>query len=116
MTIRQFIPLALVAAVGLTGCTAYIPHSVSMAAPVETDVQNIGSVNGESSAQWFMGMGPTGDNSLKAAVADALSKKGGDALINTTVDRSITAFPHPAWPLFLVVKTRVTGTAVKFKK
>lgn len=105
----------LLAALGLTavGCTTHIPHSASMGAPVDVgNVKNIGRVEGESSAQWFLMFGPTGDDSLKAAVADALSKKGGDALVNMTVDRSVTAFPHMSYPLFLKVKTTVTGTAI----
>jgi len=112
----RLVPSALIVMAGtfLFGCTQHIPHSASMAAPFEADVQMIGPVSGESTASWFLGM-PTGDDSLKAAVNDALSKKGGDALVNMTVDRSIRAFPHLSYPLFIIVKTRVTGAAVKLK-
>jgi len=114
--LRYVAVLLAVAGFGTIGCTSYIPHSVQMQAPVQSDtLQIIGSVEGVSNAYWFLGMGPTGDDSLRAATADALSKKGGDALVNVTVDRQITAFPHPAYPLYLNITTRIVGTAIKLK-
>jgi len=74
------------------------------------------AVEGESRAHYVLGMGPTGDDSLKAAVADALAKRGGDTLINVTVDRAVTAFPpFGAGSWYRAVRTFVSGTAVRFK-
>ncbi len=96
------------------GCTTYIPHSASMGGVVMTNVEVLGRVEGRSRAQYIMGYGPLGDDSLKAAVADALSQKGGDSLINITVDRSITKFPPMVGGLYMAVDTHISGTAIRF--
>lgn len=114
---RLLMSLVVVLAAGsMVGCTKYLPHSVGMGGPVDAGATAIGRVDGRSNAYYFLGFGPFGDDSLKAATADALSKKGGDAVVNVTVDRALIAFPHPSYPLYLNVTTEVSGTAVKLKK
>ncbi len=111
----RFLPLALVAAFAITaaGCIQYIPHSISMPGSVDIEAKVVGRVEGYATSQVTFGIIRTGDDSLKAAVADALSKKGGDALVNVTVDRDITFFPHQSYPLYIKIGTKVTGTAVR---
>ena len=115
----RLLPLALVLAMvgaGFTvGCKHHIPHSVSTGGPLIKDVKVIGRVEGESSASFFLFglIGPVGDDTLKAAVQDALSKKGGDSLINMTVDRAVTQVV-PRFPLVLTIRTKVSGLAVQY--
>lgn len=108
---------ALVALPLMAGCTVYVPHSVSMGGVVMPDVKVVGRVEGTASAKYILGFGPFGDDSLKAAVADALAQQGGDTLVNVTVDRSIMGFPHPsAATIYKEIKTTVSGTAIKFTR
>ena len=103
----------------LAGCTQYIPHSLSMGGIGMPPVEVIGNVEGISRERriylLMLPISKTGDYSLKSAVADALSKRGGDTLLNVTRDDAITRYP------FLIIniidrKTVLTGTAVRFKK
>lgn len=79
-----------------------------------TGVEVLGRVEGQSRAHYILGYGPVGDDSLKAAVADALSQKGGDTLINITIDRSVTKFPPMIGGIYTAVDTRISGTAIRF--
>ncbi|MBI4668770.1 MAG: hypothetical protein HY747_06230 [Elusimicrobia bacterium] len=110
------IGMLLAAGALFAGCTTYFPHSVSMGGVVMTDVEVVGRVEGTSRAHYIFGYGPIGDDSLKAAVADALSQKGGDTLVNVTVDRAVTKFPPMIGGMYMAVDTRVSGTAIRFKK
>ena len=104
------------AAVTFAGCTTYFPHSASMGGVVMTNIEVLGRVEGQSRAHYILGYGPMGDDSLKAAVADALSQKGGDTLVNITIDRSTTMFPPYLGSIYTAVTTTISGTAVRFKK
>lgn len=113
MKYMRLVPLAslLVGAVFLVGCKTHVPHSVSTGGPLMKNVSTIGRVEGESNAKYYLGglIGPIGDDSLAAAVKDALSKKGGDSLINMTVDRAVSRYPF-----VMVVRTRVSGLAIRY--
>ena len=104
----------------LTGCTVFVPPPPHMAATSIPNTEIVGVVDGESSAYYVFGMGPFGDNSLKAAIKDALSKRGGDALTNVAIDQSFKYFGAgpslPAYNVGFSVKTKVYGTAVRYKK
>jgi len=102
----------VVAGISLSACKTQIPYQVSVGGPLIQKVKIIGRVEGESKARYFLGglIGPIGDDSLKVAMADALSKKGGDTLINVTVDREIFTFLG----FMKEIRTRVTGIAVKY--
>ena len=105
--------LSLSGLVALAGCTLFIPTPPHMAATeISPNVQVVGTVEGESRANYIMGFGPFGDNSLKSALQDALSKRGGDAVINVSVDSAITDF----FGIFTIQRTMVMGTAVKYPK
>ena len=111
----------LLSALGLlTGCTVFVPPPPHMAATPIPNAEVVGTVDGESRAYYILGMGPFGDNSLKAAIKDALSKRGGDAITNVAIDQSFTYFgAGPSLPMYNVgfsVKTKVYGTAMRYKK
>lgn len=110
--------LALMAG-GAAGCTRYIPHSLTMGGVGMPPVEVIGNVEGVSRQRkvclFMLPISVTGDYSLKSALADALSKRGGDTLINVTRDDAFTTYP------FLIInifdrKTVLNGTAIRFKK
>lgn len=106
------LPVGAFALSNLTGCKTHIPFQVSTGGPVMKNVKVLGPTEGYASAKYFLGglVGPVGDDSLEAAVADALSKKGGDSLISMTVDREVKTVP-----IFMrEIRTRVTGVAVKY--
>lgn len=117
MRYLRLLPLLLVAAftIGSMGCKTNVPYQVSVGGPLMKRVKVIGRVEGLGTARYFLGgfVGPIGDDSLKAAVADALSKKGGDSLINVTVDREVKTF-IPGMPIMIEIKTRVTGLAIQY--
>lgn len=102
----------------IAGCTVFVPPPPHMASSSIPNSEIVGTVDGESRAYYVMGFGPFGDNSLKAAIKDALSKRGGDALTNVAVDQSVTYFgAGPALAQYnfgFSVKTKVYGTAVRY--
>ena len=58
----------------------------------------------------FMVLPVSGSNSLRAALDEAIRRKGGDALINITVE----SYSH-YWLLFSTHATKVEGEAIRFK-
>jgi hypothetical protein len=102
------------------GCTVFVPPPPHMASTSIPNSEIVGVVDGESRAYYVLGYGPFGDNSLKAAIKDALSKRGGDTLTNVAIDQSVTFFgAGPSLPQFnfgFSVKTKVYGTAVRYRK
>lgn len=57
---------------------------------------------------------PVGEDSLKAAIADALENGVGDTLANVYAERRTIAFPHIYFPLIVRSDIIVTGTLVKY--
>jgi len=113
--------------VAFAGCTTYFPHCISTT-QLADQMDIIGAVSGESRSTYIFIVGPFGEDSLKAAVADALAKSGGDALVNVTVDLGVTTFPFPEMitnalestgyyrSLYRSNHTYVYGIAVRYKK
>ena len=109
----KLVSLALSALVALAGCTIFVPAPPQMASTeISPNVQVVGTVEGEARSSYVLGFGPYGENSLRAAIQDALSKRGGDALINVSIDQATTNF----FGFYTVRRTLVMGTAVKFSK
>ncbi len=110
------LPLGLFLALGagsMLGCKTHAPYAMSTGGPLIKNVRTLGRVEGVSVARYYLSIiGPIGDDSLEAAVADALSKKGGDSLINVTVGRERTSYLG----FVTVIRTRVTGLAVKYPR
>lgn len=104
-----FLPLSSLLV--LAGCTFYMPAPPQMSSTqISPDVEVVGTVEGEARSVTVMGFGPYGDNSLRSAIQDALSKRGGDALINVSVDQATTSFMF----FYTARRTMVMGTAVRF--
>jgi hypothetical protein len=96
----------------LTGCVHYYPAQVSSASMGGKYERPIQVVTGKSQADYILGFGPFGNDSLQAALEDAIQKNIGHTLINTFVDRKIICFPACGIPLYARVETSITGTMV----
>jgi hypothetical protein len=75
----------------------------------KTITENLGKVEGESSIRFaLLGLWTFGKLDIQSAIDDALSKKGGDAMINIKCYESYTYFLIGS-----VKKVRIEGEAVK---
>lgn len=73
----------------------------------------LGAVEGEACRNFALGIIPWGDSSASTAMANALEKVGGDALINVSVETSLYGF-IPIYNVFANTCTTVRGIAIKF--
>jgi hypothetical protein len=73
----------------------------------------LGAVEGEACRNFLLGVIPWGDSSASTAMANALEKVGGDALINVSVETSLYGF-IPIYNVFTNTCTAVRGIAIKF--
>lgn len=96
-----------------SGCVHYMPAAVS-SAPLGPKEHPVAMSTGESTAYYFLGLGPTGNDSLKAAVEDGLSQRKSDTMINVFIDRKILNFPFDFFPIFTKITTTVYGTLVRY--
>ena len=117
---QKKIGIIMLAALALAGCTVFVPTPPHMSSTAIPGSEIVGVVEGESRAYYIFGIGPFGDNSLKAAIKDALSKRGGDTITNVAIDQVTTYFgAGPALPQYnlgLSVRTKVYGTAIRYKR
>jgi hypothetical protein len=77
--------------------------------------KELGPVKGEACRFFLLAILPWGDATFSTATDDALSKAGGDALINVTVSNSLYGF-IPIYNVFTYTCTEVNGIAIKFDK
>jgi hypothetical protein len=77
--------------------------------------KELGSVKGEACRFFLLAVAPWGDATMSTAVDDALSKVGGDALMNVTVSNSLYGFV-PIYNVFTYTCTEVKGIAIKLEK
>ena len=77
--------------------------------------KELGVAQGEACRFFLLGMIPWGDATLSTAVDDALSKAGGDAMVNVTVSNSLYGLLPVFWNVFSYTCTDVKGIAVKFE-
>jgi len=73
----------------------------------------LGPVEGEACRNFLLGVIPWGDSTITAAMDQALGTKGGDAIINASVETSLYGFV-PIYNLFAYTCTKVRGIAIKF--
>lgn len=107
-----FLPMTL-----LYGCSYYQPLGVSSSSVGSQYERPIGIAEGTARRWEFFpcwALCPVGEDSLKAALDDALSGSPGDTLANVYVDRKTIFFPHPLLPLIVRSNLVVTGTLVKY--
>jgi len=112
---------AVVIFVGLSACTSVAQVGV-MTGPagnpglIISDARSfseIGPVEGEACRYFLLGIIPWGDSTPTTAMDKALSAKGGDAIINASVETSLYGFV-PIWNIFAYTCTKVRGIAIKF--
>lgn len=104
----------------VSGCTSVGSLGIiakSSADPLQTlqhnkKVEVIGPAQGRACRYFLLAVIPWGNSDIQAAVDDALSKSGGDALINVSTATSLYGFV-PIYNVFSFTCTTVIGTAVK---
>jgi hypothetical protein len=111
----------LLAGLALAGCTSV--GQVGLMTRPGADVgaivrearpyKELGAVEGEACRNFLLGIIPWGDSSASTAMANALDKAGGDALINVSVETSLYGF-IPIYNVFANTCTTVRGVAIKF--
>jgi len=114
--------LTFVIALALTGCTSVgnlgivTKPSADSATLLKSGrtFQELGPAEGEACRYFLLAVIPWGDSAFSAAVNNALSEKGGDALINVTISSSLYGF-IPIYNVFSYTCTNVKGIAVKFQ-
>lgn len=99
-----------------SGCVHYMPAAVSSTSIGSKYEVPVRTVTGTSSAYYVLGLGPTGDDSLNAAIEDAKSQAPSDSIANVFVDRKLTCVPVCGFSLFKRIDTMVYGTLVKYMK
>jgi hypothetical protein len=103
-----FLPLCV------TGCTTYFTPAVSNSAlgPKEHPVALVYSE--ATNTHWF-GLGPSGTETMRAAIDKVRKEKGGDTLMNVFVDRTEKCFPSCQFPLYDKLTTMIYGTLIKYE-
>lgn len=79
----------------------------------QTSFKEIGPASGEACRFFVLAIIPFGQSDVAAAVDEALTSSGGDALLNVTVSSSLYGF-IPIYNFFSYTCTNVKGIAVKF--
>lgn len=77
--------------------------------------KELGPVDGEACRFFILAAIPFGDSTFSSAVDEALTKSGGDALLNVTVSSSLYGF-IPIYNVFSYTCTNVKGIAIKFNQ
>lgn len=101
----------------LSGCAYYQPIGISSTSIGSQYERPSGMAEGVSRRWLFFpcyNACPIGEDSLKAAIDDALVGNVGDALANVYAERRVVAFPHVMFPLIMRSDIIVTGTLVKY--
>lgn len=75
----------------------------------------LGQTEGKACRHFILAVVPFGDSAFSTAVEDALSAKGGDALLNATVSTSLYGFV-PIYNVYSFTCTTVSGVAVKYRQ
>lgn len=80
----------------------------------QTTFKEIGPTQGEACRFFVLAIVPFGQSDVAKAVDDALTRSGGDALLNVAVSSSLYSF-IPLYNIFTYTCTNVRGIAVKFE-
>jgi len=76
--------------------------------------QELGSVEGQACRHFVLAIIPWGQGDFAHAVDQALEQKGGDALLNVSVETSLYGF-IPIYNVYSFTCTTVKGIAIKFE-
>jgi len=95
----------------ITGCSTAPVCITSSVTPMNGKIitENLGKCEGKDSAYSFLGLFMIGRPDLDLAIKDALSRKGGDTLVNVRCYESLNYYL-----LFSINTVTVEGEAVKF--
>lgn len=112
--------LALSALFLLASCTMYMPMTQPSGSHLQLDMNKtdytvLGVGEGTACASNFLGLPLGGKNTYQAAVNKAVGSKGGDLLIQSSADASMTFFPSTLWPLWQESCVTVQGLVIKLK-
>ncbi len=104
----------------LTSCATYRPISQPSGSGLSlkmdrADYTIMGVGEGAACNSFLFNIPIGGENTYKKAVSKALSSKGGDLLIQTSADETITYFPSIHLPIYQRICVTVTGLVVRFK-
>jgi hypothetical protein len=75
--------------------------------------QELGSVEGQACRHFVLAVVPWGEGDVAHAVDKALEQRGGDAMVNVSVETSLYGFV-PIYNVYSFTCTTVKGIAVKF--
>lgn len=75
--------------------------------------QELGPVEGQSCRHFVLAVVPWGEGDVTHAVDKALEQRGGDAMLNVSVETSLYGFV-PIYNVYSFTCTTVKGIAVKF--
>jgi len=104
---------AMLSGLLMTGCVAHLPTMVSTTSLGENE-KPICMATGKASSVSLWFLGPFDDDSLRAAIKDAIGPTDADTMVNVFVDRSIFCIPFCQFPLLLMRTTQVYGTLIKY--
>ena len=76
--------------------------------------KELGPVEGQACRHFVLAIIPWGQGDFSHAVDEALAQKGGDALLNVSVETSLYGF-IPIYNVYSFTCTTVKGIAVKFE-
>ena len=109
----KYIVLSILALSLATGCASWPGGVAPSTTPLEgRDYTVVGREVGQDSMPLILGFIPlSGPTTVQEAIDDAVRARGGDAMINVTVD----GYFH-TWILFSLWTTRVEGDVIRFTK
>ncbi len=119
---RQLWCIAITISIFLAGCSSSGTLGVVIKSTAENAAllksgrafQELGPVEGQACRYFLLAIIPWGEGDFAKAVGDALAQKGGDALLNVSVETSLYGFV-PIYNVFSFTCTTVKGIAVKFQ-
>ncbi|SRR5258708_3162852 len=107
-----FVGLAFLA---LSGCTATLSPVVSSASVGGKNEVPLGIAKGQSEANYFLGIRAGGDDSVDAAIENALKGSLAHTLSNIVIDRDVFCFPACPFAIYRDVVTHVRGVSVRYR-
>jgi hypothetical protein len=116
MRFRASFALALAGAALLTlsACVVHMPAAVSSTS-LGPQEQVLDVRKGRSQSFYILFFGPFGNDSISAAVDNAIGDTDADTMMNVFVDRKKTYIPFPGLSLVTLTDTEVLGTLVRYK-
>jgi hypothetical protein len=119
---RHFLCVLVASALCLAGCSSTGTLGIvtrSAADPASLlksgrTFQELGPVEGQACRHFVLAIIPWGEADFAKAVEKALVEKGGDALLNVSVETSLYGFV-PIYNVYSFTCTTVKGVAIKFQ-